>query len=375
MQTMRRAWLANRILKGGSLAPRFIRKSTVILTATAYLLMTTSVTRGQDSLESSAMSAAGVSSTSSATQPTTFWTLIAQLPAVCKACKAKCCASCCGQMMNEMTKPLSLMTGGCIQCCPDGPASQNPNTPGAVGAAAALAKCLEEAPQRIAAVRFIATADCGRFPEVQKELIQALRGDCSECVRFEAAIAFGMGCCCSKAVMFSLEQTVTGGTKDGFPRENSPRVKQAALVALERCQASYEPDDPVRPEEPVPPETPATPGDAKPASPIPATPPETPVPPAPAAKRDLMIRPVGAQASALPTQEGNSTLPTPDAAGTKIVGHLNTKKPTAPKTSLQDEKSLFSVVQAARARETSPAPTTPAAPPRGLVARLWKSNR
>lgn len=325
--------------------------------------------RGQDdSVESSALSAAGVSSPSAAAQPTTFWTLIAQIPKACKACKAKCCASCCGQMINEMTKPLSLMTGGCIQCCPDGPAAQNPNTPGAVGAAAELAKCLEEAPQRIQAVRFMATADCGRFPEVQKALIQALRGDCSECVRYEAALAFNLGCCCSKPVMFALEQTVSGGTKDGFPREISPRVKQAAMVALQRCQANYVPDEPVRPEEPVPPETPATPGDAKPASPIPAVPPETPVPPTPSARGDVMIRPVAAATSMAKEENGEMT---------KIVGKLK-KHPTdtpVKSTSLQGERSLFSVIQAAKATEANPVSSSPAAPPRGLVARIWRSTR
>lgn len=325
--------------------------------------------RGQDdSVESSALSAAGVSSPSAAAQPTTFWSLVAQIPAACKACKAKCCASCCGQMMNEMTKPLSLMTGGCIQCCPDGPAAQNPNTPGAVGAAAELAKCLEEAPQRIQAVRFMATADCGRFPEVQKALIQALRGDCSECVRYEAALAFNLGCCCSKPVMFALEQTVTGGTKDGFPREISPRVKQAAMVALQRCQANYVPDEPVRPEEPVPPETPATPGDAKPASPIPAVPPETPVPPTPSARGDVMIRPVAAASSTTNQRDGELT---------KIVGKLKPRPmdSTVKSAPSQGERSLFSVIQAAKTTDATPVTSTSAAPPRGLVARIWRSTR
>jgi len=343
------------------------RRSVSLILLLALVQQSALVRAQDDSVESSALSAAGVSSPSSATQPTTFWTLIAQVPALCKACKAKCCASCCGQMMNEMTKPLSLMTGGCIQCCPDGPAAQNPNTPGAVGAAAELAKCLEEAPQRIQAVRFMATADCGRFPEVQKALIQALRGDCSECVRYEAALAFNLGCCCSKPVMFALEQTVTGGTKDGFPREISPRVKQAAAIALARCQANYMPDEPVRPEEPVPPETPATPGDPKPASPIPAVPPETPVPPTPSARGDLMIRPVA----------NTSTMKAPEAGMTKIVGKLKQQPNDTPVKSTalqQEERSLFRVIQAGKASESAPANSSSAAPPRGLVARIWRST-
>lgn len=350
--------------KRSSIGHRFV----CLLLLVTFGLQPSLVNGQDDSVESSALSAAGVSSPSAAAQPTTFWSLVAQIPAACKACKAKCCASCCGQMINEMTKPLSLMTGGCIQCCPDGPAAQNPNTPGAVGAAAELAKCLEEAPQRIQAVRFMATADCGRFPEVQKALIQALRGDCSECVRYEAALAFNLGCCCSKPVMFALEQTVTGGTKDGFPREISPRVKQAAMVALQRCQANYVPDEPVRPEEPVPPETPATPGDAKPASPIPAVPPETPVPPTPSARGDVMIRPVAA---------ASSTMNQRDSETTKIVGKLKQQPTDTPVKSVpvSEERSLFSVIKAAKATDAKPVVSSPAAPPRGLVARMWRSTR
>src|SRR5205807_1507600 len=104
--------------------------------------------------------------------------------------------------------------------------------------------------------------------------INALRGDTNECVRLEAALALGSGCCCNKRTIAALNITVSGSNKDGKPSENSERVKAAATYALQHCLACFseievvtEPKTPIEPPTPAPPPVPVEKPTAKIGSP------------------------------------------------------------------------------------------------------------
>jgi hypothetical protein len=145
-------------------------------------------------------------------------------------------------MANSMvTGPMAGLTGGFIPpLCPPAPSAsqiqQLQQVPGGAQAAAAQIQASEaNAKARVAAVEYLGTVDCSRWPEAQKALLYALRQDTNECVRFAAARAFNSGCCCNKAVIESLRICVAGETKDDHPAETSPRVKAAAFAALQHC--------------------------------------------------------------------------------------------------------------------------------------------
>jgi hypothetical protein len=129
----------------------------------------------------------------------------------------------------------------------------------ATGAAAKIMKDEAEAKQRRAAVRYLGTVDCHYWGEVaEPALIKALRADKNECVRFEAALALGNGCCCTKETIVSLtisvygvdtirvtdkkvkvRETRAGEFADNAPSETSERVKAAAYAALINCLTCY----------------------------------------------------------------------------------------------------------------------------------------
>ena len=107
---------------------------------------------------------------------------------------AKLCASQFGQMLNSMvTGPVGSMTGGFIpSICPPASAAQAAALaaaqPGSAAATAAAIQASEaDAKARVAAIEYLGTVDCSRWPEAQKALINGLRQDPNECVRFAAA--------------------------------------------------------------------------------------------------------------------------------------------------------------------------------------------
>jgi hypothetical protein len=110
---------------------------------------------------------------------------------------------------------------------------------GAEGVAAKIKQDEANAKKRRAAVRYLGTVDCVHWPEARDALVGALRGDTNECVRLEAALALGSGCCCNKKTIKALAITVAGTDEDGFPRENCERVRVAAVGALEHCLACF----------------------------------------------------------------------------------------------------------------------------------------
>ncbi len=184
-------------------------------------------------------------------------------------CKRRCCTTPFGQLVNNMVKPLSFMTGGIIpQPCPSptapgGPGADPATAPGGPNGAAATAEKIKkeeaQAKARCAATRYLGTVPCHYYPEAEASLIASLRTDRSECVRWEAARALANGCCCTKKTVQALTITVSGSNKDGNPAEVSTRVKVAACEALSMCLSRIcGPDldsEPPRPEVPPEPES------------------------------------------------------------------------------------------------------------------------
>lgn len=170
--------------------------------------------------------------------------------------RRRICATQFGQLLNNMLKPLSIFTGGVLgNFCPQTPSAADLAKGGAEGAAAKIQKDEAEAKARRAAVRYLGTVDCHYWPEAEKELINSLRNDRNECVRYEAAVALGGGCCCTKRTMTAMAIAATGSDKDGSPGETCERVRNAALASLHHCLACFSEEVPnvKRPDKPEPP--------------------------------------------------------------------------------------------------------------------------
>jgi hypothetical protein len=177
-----------------------------------------------------------------AAQPTTIWSSLGLTSSNLQACQAKICASPFGQMLNSLgSGPVAGMTGGFLpSLCPPAPnASQiaaMQGQPGGASAAAAKIQASEaNAKARVAAVEYLGTVDCSRWPEAKKALIYSLREDPNECVRFAAARALNSGCCCNQEVIEALRICVSGEAKGNAPAETSCRVKASAFDALQNC--------------------------------------------------------------------------------------------------------------------------------------------
>jgi hypothetical protein len=169
---------------------------------------------------------------------------LGQLMALNAACKDKLCASPLGALLTNSLAPVSALSGGLISsCCPtvptDAAIAAAAQSSDAEGAAAAIKKDTAEAKARRAAARYLGTVDCHWWPEAQDGLIKLLRADKNECVRLEAALALGRGCCCTKPVILTLLIVIKGGEEDGNPSENSDRVKAAAAASLAHCLSCY----------------------------------------------------------------------------------------------------------------------------------------
>lgn len=161
------------------------------------------------------------------------------------ACKKRWCECGLSQMLGVLIRPMTFATGGLIKPCCPGPDQADPAdlakpADSADGAAARIKADEAEAKERRANVRYLGTVDCSRYPEAEMALINALRTDRNECVRLEAAIVLGSGCCCTKKTIEALRLTVEASDKDGNPKEISGRVRAAAEVSLYACQVVTE---------------------------------------------------------------------------------------------------------------------------------------
>jgi hypothetical protein len=218
-----------------------------------------------------AVPVAGAPVAAPAPAPANLWSFICLTPEQKLACKEKICNCALGQMLNNGLKPMGAFSGGIIgPFCPEVRlADLAKPADSAEGAAARIKADEADAKARREAVRYLGTVDCNYWPEAQEALAAALRGDRNECVRLEAAYALLRGCCCTKITIKALLISVSGSDEDGFPRENSERVRAVAHGALGRCLACYtevvpvveskdggkEPPPP-KPGEPIPPPKP-----------------------------------------------------------------------------------------------------------------------
>lgn len=187
-----------------------------------------------------------------------LFTMLLPPPEMRERCRQKLCKCELIKLLRAGLAPASFATGGLVpvgNCCPlIRPQDLALPADSSQGAAARIMKDVEEAAARRAAVRYLGTVDCRYYPEAEEALINALRGDRIECVRYEAALALQRGCCCTKKVAKALTMTIEGSDKDGFPAERSIRVQDAAAMALSMCVF----EDPVV-ETPIPEKAPVPP--------------------------------------------------------------------------------------------------------------------
>jgi hypothetical protein len=202
----------------------------------------------------------GVAVPAAPVSPANIWSFLCMTPDQKLACKLKLCNSPLGKLLNNGMGPMGAFSGGMFGpfCPPVDPADLAKPATSAEGAAARIKASEADAKARRAAVRYLGTVDCKRWPEAQDALKNALRADTNECVRWEAAMALGSGCCCTPETIIALTLTVSGSKEDGNPEERSERVKAAAYFSLEHCLSCV----PVAPKAPPPiptPEPPARP--------------------------------------------------------------------------------------------------------------------
>lgn len=194
------------------------------------------------------------------------------------SCLSKLCKTQLGQLLNNGAKPLGALTGGIVPslCPPNAIAPGEAGPPGSAPGAQSVANKIQQdeanAKARVAAVEYLGTVDCHYWPDAATALVNSLRTDRNECVRFAAARVLGTGCCCNKRTIDALTLVVNCSATDGNPAETSPRVKAAAFLALQHCLMGYTGAAPApapipleRPDAPARPELP----DSPPRSPVP----------------------------------------------------------------------------------------------------------
>ena len=206
-----------------------------------------------------ALASPAAAAPAAAAAPRTIFGMFGLSSANIHACIAKLCKSQIGQLANNfLAGPVGGISGGLIPplCPPPSPAqiaALESKAPGGAAATAAKIQASEaDAKARVAAVEYLGTVDCSRWKEATKALINALRADTNECVRYAAARVLNSGCCCNKETIEALRICVAGEDKDGNPPETSIRVKAAAFSALQNCLMRV-PE--VLPEEEVKPKT------------------------------------------------------------------------------------------------------------------------
>jgi hypothetical protein len=217
--------------------------------------------------------------------PSTIWSQLGLSSANIHACIAKLCQSQFGMLLNSGMKPIGALSGGLLpSLCPSVPSASDlaalTAAGGPEGVAAQIKAAEAQAKAKIAALGYLATVDCAVWPEAEQALIDSLRSDRVECVRFAAARALATGCCCTEKTAAALTKTVEGSTEDGGILERSERIKAAAYQALAHCVNRYIPKPPKRrPEAPPGPRRPEAPS---PGGTAPTPPPVAPAPPMPA---------------------------------------------------------------------------------------------
>ena len=139
---------------------------------------------------------------------------------------------------SERTNPLTRIAD---------PANLDPKMPKSIQTAAKIKQQEDLAPQKIKAIKYLATVGCGCYQKmgVREALLESL-DDCTEDVRYEAAKALakvaGNCCdkcgdtCCNAKVMNKLKEMADGTDDRCCQKEPSARVRQAAREALNACK-------------------------------------------------------------------------------------------------------------------------------------------
>jgi hypothetical protein len=179
------------------------------------------------------------------------------------------------------------------------------------------------APQKIAALRYLATIGCGGcYKSVEDAFIAAL-GDCTEVVRYEAVKALrdtstcacqfcNKEACCSEKIQKKLREMAEGVDENGCPKEMSDRVRRQARLALAECgppppEAAAAPAQTESPEE-GPTEGPAAPENGSPEEP-PAADPTRDLPPPAEQEPDSTARRLPPTGIPTPTPGTRATIP------------------------------------------------------------------
>jgi hypothetical protein len=209
------------------------------------------------------------------------------------------------------------------------PANLNSPSP-AIKIAAKVKADADLAPQKIKAIKYLATICCGcaKNKDDVKDALLAALDDCTEEVRYEAAMALcqcsgnhcsqcnGSGCCDAK-VMNKLLKVSEGKDEQGCWLETSPRVRAVATNALNACRQSRGATTP----EPL---APSPKGEA------PTAPPEA--------------APIPSSKAVQPTRPGNSTTSTD--RGVAPAGFVEPQDDTTAKPEPAAEKANPSVAPA-----------------------------
>lgn len=188
----------------------------------------------------------GVTPPPQAAQAMTLWSFLGISCDQIEAMKAKCCKKPLGQLISQMKRPINVATGGVLCGCCEAivPSAADQAQPGVLGLCAKVKADAAGVKARRAAVRCLSEVDCRRMPDVAEALVATMRTDLSECVRYDAAVALGEGCCCTKKVIESLAIVATGSGKDNLPPEKCERVRFAALASLQHCLCCYKEEAP-----------------------------------------------------------------------------------------------------------------------------------
>jgi hypothetical protein len=197
-------------------------------------------------------------------------------------------------------------------------ASDNP----AIQAAAKIKADTDLAPQKIKAIKYLATVccNCAKNKEEVRDALLAALDDCTEEVRYEAAVALckcagdvcticNRGSCCDAKIMNKLTKMAEGKDAQDCWLEPSARVRAAAAYALSACQQVHRPTA-----APPPPEGVESPRIAPPKEPgaeqpsVSPSPSDEPPKKAPAVPEKLTALPAEPKTSADLDDESASTM-------------------------------------------------------------------